>query len=275
MGDQQVGKETAETKLLGILPPPSKVSHWCEVQHEVIKVDIEWIIPQFSLLDAFKNWDCVSSTLFSHQESFHHWKLNLSDMGPNLGIQLRDPLINSDDSKCHDPTRVTIAISNKRREKIFPQQHCLPKNTNLPYTVFQIEKKFLIESECLVNDKLTIYCEIEEYFYNPPLDGEDYRPGEIPFGNRSQLLYNLQDLFKNMKYSDIIVNVRGREFKAHKNILAARSSYFAAMFDHPTKENLSNQIEIDDIEPGVFHEILRYIYTGQVSEMAMEKKVLS
>ena len=69
----------------------------------------------------------------------------------------------------------------------------------------------------------------------------------------------------------IIVNVRGREFKAHKNILATRSSYFAAMFNHPTKENLSNQIEIDDVDPDVFHEILRFIYTGRVSLSAMRK----
>jgi speckle-type POZ protein len=43
------------------------------------------------------------------------------------------------------------------------------------------------------------------------------------------------------------------------------------MFNHPTKENLSNQIEIDDVDPDVFHEILRFIYTGRVSLSAMRK----
>ena len=148
---------------------------------------------------------------------------------------------------------------------------------NLPVTVFQIKKNLIFESECLVNDKLTIYCEIEEYVIAAPITGKAFlseNDQKKPFSNRDQLLDQLEDLFENMKYSDIIVNVRVREFKAHKTILATRSSYFAAMFDHPTKENFdhrSNQIEIDDIEPDVFREILRFIYTGRASETAMEK----
>ena len=122
MGDQQVGKETAETKLLGILPPPGMVSHWCQEKNELIKVDIEWTISQFSLLEIFKNWDCISSVTFFHQKSYQKWLLKLSDMGSNLGIQLE----NVEADEICSPTRVTIAISNKRREKIFPQQSCIP-----------------------------------------------------------------------------------------------------------------------------------------------------
>jgi speckle-type POZ protein len=43
------------------------------------------------------------------------------------------------------------------------------------------------------------------------------------------------------------------------------------MFDHPTKENLTHQIEVEDVEPDVFNEILCFIYTGKVSESKMEK----
>ncbi len=74
-----------------------------------------------------------------------------------------------------------------------------------------------------------------------------------------------------MKFSDITVNVRGRQFQAHKSILAARSTFFAAMFEHPTKENLTHQVEIRDLEPAVFNEILRFIYTGRLSESTMGK----
>jgi hypothetical protein len=132
MRDQQVGEETAETKLLAILPPPGMISHRCQARHYVNKVDIEWIIPQFSLLDAFKNWGSHSSSEFCHQGSSQNWKLDfkedLSDIVSNFVIQLRDA--SGELLKCCAPTRVTIAISNVRREKIFPQQHCLPKDTN-------------------------------------------------------------------------------------------------------------------------------------------------
>jgi speckle-type POZ protein len=46
--------------------------------------------------------------------------------------------------------------------------------------------------------------------------------------------------------------------------LVTRSKYFAAMFQHPTKEQSTDQIKIEDIEPQVFQELLRFIYTGRV-----------
>jgi speckle-type POZ protein len=73
-----------------------------------------------------------------------------------------------------------------------------------------------------------------------------------------------------MQFSDVIFKVRGRDFPAHKSILSARSEVFAAMFQHPTKENLTNQIEIEDIEPDVFQELLRFIYTGRVQVDKLE-----
>ena len=73
-----------------------------------------------------------------------------------------------------------------------------------------------------------------------------------------------------MKFSDVSFNIGGRQFPAHKSILAAKSEVFEAMFQHPTKENFTNPIEIEDIEPDVFHELLRFIYTGRLSTTAME-----
>jgi speckle-type POZ protein len=66
------------------------------------------------------------------------------------------------------------------------------------------------------------------------------------------------------------LNIRGRVFPAHKLILATRSEVFAAMFQHQTKEQSSNQITIEDVEPEVFQELLRFIYTGRVSLDKME-----
>jgi hypothetical protein len=45
------------------------------------------------------------------------------------------------------------------------------------------------------------------------------------------------------------------------------SKYFAAMFQHPTKEQSTDQIKIEDIEPQVFQELLRFIYTGRVGQV--------
>ena len=64
MSDQQVGKESAEKELLDSLPPPGMISHWCQEQNQLLKVDFEWTIPQFSLLKIFENWGSHSSSSF-------------------------------------------------------------------------------------------------------------------------------------------------------------------------------------------------------------------
>jgi speckle-type POZ protein len=73
-----------------------------------------------------------------------------------------------------------------------------------------------------------------------------------------------------MENSDVIFKIGDRPFPAHKLILVTRCQVFAAMFKHETKEKLSNEIEIKNVEPDVFHQLLRFIYTGRLSLATME-----
>jgi speckle-type POZ protein len=81
---------------------------------------------------------------------------------------------------------------------------------------------------------------------------------------------HLEELFNDMSLSDVNFTIVDREIPAHKVILSARSKYFAAMFKHPMREQSTNQIKIEDTEPEVFKELLRFIYTGRVSRATME-----
>jgi speckle-type POZ protein len=83
------------------------------------------------------------------------------------------------------------------------------------------------------------------------------------------LATQLKKLFEKMQFSDVVFNVDGREFPAHKSILAVGCEVLAAMFQDPTKENLKNQIEIEN-EPEIFKELLRFIYTGRLNSTTME-----
>ncbi len=76
-----------------------------------------------------------------------------------------------------------------------------------------------------------------------------------------------------MQYSDVVFNVDGREFTAHKNILTVRCEVLAAMFQDPTKENSTNQVKIEDIEPEVFQELLRFINSGRLNSLSMAAKL--
>jgi speckle-type POZ protein len=84
------------------------------------------------------------------------------------------------------------------------------------------------------------------------------------------LATQFEELFDSMENSDVIFKIGGRPFPAHKLILVTRCQVFAAMFKHDTKEKLSSEIEIKDVEPDVFQQLLRFIYTGRLSLATME-----
>jgi speckle-type POZ protein len=44
----------------------------------------------------------------------------------------------------------------------------------------------------------------------------------------------------------------------------------AAMFQHPTKELLSSEVEVEDVDPDVFQELLRHLYTGLTRSTTMD-----
>jgi speckle-type POZ protein len=78
---------------------------------------------------------------------------------------------------------------------------------------------------------------------------------------------DLSILFESQKFSDVLLVVNGREYYAHKAILAARSPVFAAMFEHEMEEKKQNKVEITDMDHEVLREMLRFIYTGKATNL--------
>lgn len=73
-------------------------------------------------------------------------------------------------------------------------------------------------------------------------------------------------------FPDGIIISKNKEFKIHKNIFSARSSYFSASFKHETIEKQNNFVPIknkngDLYEDAVVQELVRYIYTGAVKNL--------
>ena len=66
-------------------------------------------------------------------------------------------------------------------------------------------------------------------------------------------------------FSDVKVIIGTQTFYAHKNILAALSRYFAAMFESSMKEVEEGEIRITDIFANIMQEIFRFIYTGKIN----------
>lgn len=77
----------------------------------------------------------------------------------------------------------------------------------------------------------------------------------------------ISNFFLDFNSSDITLKTSRDNglFPAHKLVLSARSSVFAAMFSHgEVKENQNRLIEINDMSSEVMLAILKYIYTGDI-----------
>ncbi|XP_071930302.1 BTB/POZ and MATH domain-containing protein 4 isoform X2 [Coffea arabica] len=72
-------------------------------------------------------------------------------------------------------------------------------------------------------------------------------------------------LLENMEGSDIIFNVSGEIFHAHKLVLAARSPIFRSDFFDGSEGNLQ-EIIVTDMEPNVFEAMLHFIYRDTLVE---------
>ena len=112
----------------------------------------------------------------------------------------------------------------------------------------------------LPNDTLTICCRAEEYQSESGKYNCLKEKPETPRA-RSKLCEDLASALDD-KYADFVFKVENEKIAAHRVILAARSTVFAAMFQCDMKENKTNETEIEDMTPAAFRALLRFIYTG-------------
>ncbi len=264
-------------------------SSWGHSVCDVVKVEFEWTIQHFELRGALE-----SPVILAGEKDVPfdmRWKLYLDDSGIKMchghgevdieeaieAVGLYEPVstLSFSPDKCTKSFWVKTAIVNKNLfvNDLFVKECLIRPGVGMPATVNAISRETLSKelANALVGGCLTIYCEIETTSNDKELTGSG-----TPFTNQpqsslsDQFAKDCENLFKNKKFCDVTLNVSGRNFKAHKDILSARSPVFAAMFDHPTKENLSDVVDIHDIEPEVFEEVLRYIYTNRVPSLRME-----
>ncbi|ERE82119.1 speckle-type POZ protein [Cricetulus griseus] len=112
---------------------------------------------------------------------------------------------------------------------------------------------------------------VQDFFVN----SEDSTVPGILFP-RCMMADELGQLWENSLFTDCSLVVAGKEFRAHKAILAARSPVFRAMFEHDKEESRTNRVEILDLEPQVFKAMMEFIYTGKAPDLhSMANAVLA
>uniref|UniRef100_A0A8C4QUD9 Speckle type BTB/POZ protein like n=1 Tax=Eptatretus burgeri TaxID=7764 RepID=A0A8C4QUD9_EPTBU len=130
-----------------------------------------------------------------------------------------------------------------------------------------IRRDFLLDDAngLLPDDKLTLFCEVSVVQDSVNISGHSNMTTlKVP---ECRLANDMGDLWESNRFADCCLCVCGREFNAHKAILAARSAVFNAMFKHEMEETKKNRVEIKDVEPEVFKEMLRFVYTGRAPNL--------
>ncbi|UYV69894.1 SPOPL [Cordylochernes scorpioides] len=236
--------------------------------HSKVEIySILWAIDNLSHYQKDVGQDLKSSIFSSSDNSRFKWYLSLYPNGKDEKSEgCLSLFLNLDSFKSRGNINVAYAFSivNSAGEKsnIFQGYNRFYLENEWGWDDF-VKKEHLFDERngLLLGDQLVIYCEIT--IKNDPVDittPSFYSPFKVP---ECKIIENMKFLLESKKLSDISLIVSGHTVHAHKNILAARSPVFAAMFEHEMKENKENLVEIEHMEPEVLEEMVRFIYTGQ------------
>ncbi|KAI8508797.1 Kelch-like protein 24 [Branchiostoma belcheri] len=79
------------------------------------------------------------------------------------------------------------------------------------------------------------------------------------------LLQGLQELRSDNLLTDVILCVSGREIPCHRNVLAACSGYFRAMFCNGHRESQEHKVTIHEVSTNILQLLVDYAYTSKVT----------
>uniref|UniRef100_A0A0N8E6F6 Ring canal kelch protein n=1 Tax=Daphnia magna TaxID=35525 RepID=A0A0N8E6F6_9CRUS len=264
-----LGKQLG-TRQLEETSRPTFADNWCETVFEVTKTDFKWNI-QFPFLEY--PLPSIESSKFSSGE-YCDWTLCLYGNKVYLDIYLNLKL-NKNISTIAPAIQVLTGIANKKGDLLSTETVMLDPNNffgSKSLKVSQFNKEELLKSKFYEKEgNWVIYCTVKFWTRKETKSGTSSSEITSDVFHSELVSTQFEELFKNKTLSDVNLNVGGRIFPAHKNIIAARSKVFAAMFNHETAENLSNQVDIQDIDPDVFQEVLRYLYTGRMSREKLDE----
>ena len=125
--------------------------------------------------------------------------------------------------------------------------------------------------ELLAGDRLTVLCELRILLPQINKSTLMLPPVTPPLNS---LRADLGSLLRRGLHSDVILVAEGKMFRAHKNILSARSPAFEAAFQHDTRESDEKYVYFQDVSADTVEKMLQHIYTGEVSNLEQSAESL-
>lgn len=239
---------------------------WSSTQIKVVKLRHTWTINNFSFCSQINGEKLVSPTFSTGiNGDKSEWYLYLYPKGKDkedgeyVGCFLSLVYFNMREIQA----KYKFGILNDQGETVNIMHNAarFEKGKGWGFPKF-VKQEFLLneENEVLLDDKLTIVCEIIATVGSGNISGTLTTP-------ESNLAIDFTFLLENKNFSDVTLSAGEKEFPAHKVILTARSPVFKAMFQHDMEESRNNRVKITDIDEEGLCELLRYMYTGKVNKL--------
>ncbi|VDP25052.1 unnamed protein product [Soboliphyme baturini] len=121
-------------------------------------------------------------------------------------------------------------MQNSDRKAIDVRVHPNPSHSDYVSYI----KRDVLFPQILPQDRIIVTVEIDVAVETVTTTSED--SAVIPDPS-CQLVVDYDALLRNQMFSDFLIEVAGKSISVHRNILAARSSVFAAMLTHDTEES--------------------------------------
>uniref|UniRef100_A0A1I7YCP1 BTB domain-containing protein n=1 Tax=Steinernema glaseri TaxID=37863 RepID=A0A1I7YCP1_9BILA len=241
-----------------------------------ISTKLEWKIDQFEkLMKLFKNGhNLISKQFLCPQAPTVIWELHVypngkreEDVG-NVSFFLRQVGLQRGEEPIM--TEFQIYTTDKDGNRV-----SVCRDTK-DFTNQQGRGKFQVQREKMTgalkhDGSLVLICEVE---YFPPgakltveqADESEFDSEEFEERHEYCLRSAMKDMFESERLADCTINVDGKEFKAHRCILAQHSEVFRSMFTNDSMiEAQKGEIDITDSKPEAVRAMLEFIYTGSTT----------
>jgi len=259
-------------------PPPTAdgsspiAENWCYTQVKVVKFNYMWTISNFSFCREEMGEVLKSSTFSAGASDKLKWCLRVNPKG--LDEESKDYLslylllVSCNKSEVRAKFKFSILNAKREETKAMESQRAYKfmQGKDWGFKKF-IRRDFLLDEAngLLPDDKLTLFCEVSVVADSVNISGQMHSAQfKVP---DCRLPDDLGQLFESSQFADVTLTCSAREFRCHKAIMTARSPVLAAMFEHDMKERQHNLVEIDDMDPEVMAEMLRFIYTGRAPNL--------
>lgn len=239
----------------------------CLTRVSLGRYHIEWVIENFTFFDKETNEKIESPVFKTGPNSLLEWCFELYPKG----VKNHEGFVSIYVSPLFvGPATATyqLSILNEKKEKYgtrdSKKQIFTKKTGGWGYHEF-LKRDILLDAKngLLPENNLRILCELN-VVENPVNNTKILMNREAKL---TELSNDLSNLLATSDMSDVVISVGEKSFKVHRIILAARSPVFGAMFKHDLAENITNTINITDIEPDVIEQVIHYLYSGRCSRI--------